>query len=74
MFTFIYSKDILEKDKKFMKNKKVVNRLNAKSGVKAISSTTRIHNPVTNSYYSLRVRNTSAGKKGTIIGKWSPKS
>ena len=23
-------------------------------------------------YYSVREKNTSAGKKGTIIGKWSP--
>lgn len=37
------------------------------------SSVTRIHNPVTNSYYKLRTRSTSAGKKGTIVGKWSPK-
>jgi hypothetical protein len=37
------------------------------------TNTKRIHNPVTNTYYSVRVRNTSSGKKGTIIGKWSPK-
>ncbi len=37
------------------------------------NTTKRIHNPVTNSYYSVRVKNTSAGKKGTIIGKWTPK-
>jgi len=31
----------------------------------------RIYNPVTKSYYSVRVKSTKAGKKGTIIGKWS---
>ena len=40
---------------------------------KTSSNTKRIHNPVTNTYYSVRVKNTSAGKKGTIMGKWSPK-
>lgn len=48
--------------------KHIKNSSNSKVTVK------RIHNPVTNSYYKLRVRNTSAGKKGTIIGKWSSKS
>jgi hypothetical protein len=37
------------------------------------SNTKRIHNPVTNTYYSVRVKNTSAGRKGTIMGKWSSK-
>ena len=31
----------------------------------------KIYNPVTKTSYALRVRSTSAGKKGTIIGKWS---
>jgi len=31
----------------------------------------RIYNPVTKSHYSVRVRSTTVGKKGTIIGKWS---
>lgn len=35
-------------------------------------STIRISNPVTGTYYKLRVRSTSAGNKGTIMGKWSP--
>ena len=29
----------------------------------------RIYNPVTKTYYSLRTRSTSKGKKGTIKGK-----
>ena len=37
------------------------------------SSTSRIHNPITNTYYRIRIKSTSAGKKGTIIGKWSSK-
>jgi hypothetical protein len=32
----------------------------------------RIHNPTTKSYYATRERSTSAGPKGSIIGKWSP--
>lgn len=34
----------------------------------------RIHNPVTNTYYQIRQRSTSAGSKGSIVGKWSSKS
>jgi len=34
----------------------------------------RIYNPVTNSYYQIRQRTTSAGRKGSIIGKWSSKN
>lgn len=34
--------------------------------------TKRIWNPVTGSYYQIRQKTTSAGTKGTIIGKWSP--
>lgn len=41
---------------------------------KKSSNRVRIHNPVTNSYYQVRKRSTSAGKKGTIIGKWSNKT
>ena len=37
------------------------------------STLSRIYNPVTKTYYSVRLRKTSAGEKGTIIGKWSPK-
>ena len=37
------------------------------------TSAKRIHNPITKTYYSVRVKNTSVGKKGTIIGKWKPK-
>jgi|LDZT01.1.fsa_nt_gi hypothetical protein len=33
----------------------------------------RIYNPVTNSYYQIRQKSTSAGKKGSIMGKWSSK-
>ena len=33
---------------------------------------TRIRNPVTGTYYRLRVRSTPAGNRGTIMGKWSP--
>jgi len=33
--------------------------------------TKRIYNSITGSYYSVRVRSTNMGKKGTIIGKWS---
>ncbi|KUK77135.1 MAG: hypothetical protein XD93_0517 [candidate division WS6 bacterium 34_10] len=40
-----------------------------KSTIKKI----RIHNPVTNSYYKIRQKSTSAGKKGSIMGKWSSK-
>lgn len=36
------------------------------------TSVKRISNPVTGTYYRIRVRNTSAGNKGTILGKWSP--
>lgn len=32
----------------------------------------RIYNPVTRSYYQIRVRSTSAGQKGSILSKWSP--
>jgi len=32
----------------------------------------RIYNPVTKTYYQIRVRSTSAGQKGSIIKKWSP--
>jgi hypothetical protein len=39
---------------------------------KAKSNTIRISNPVTGTYYRLRVHSTSAGNKGTIMGKWSP--
>ncbi len=45
----------------------------SKSTTKSSSNARRIHNPVTNTYYQVRVKNTSAGNKGTIIGKWSPK-
>ena len=31
----------------------------------------RVYNPVTNSYYQIRRKSTSAGKKGSIMGKWS---
>jgi len=34
----------------------------------------RMHNPVTNTYYRVRQRSTSAGRKGSIVGKWSSKS
>lgn len=34
--------------------------------------TSRIHNPITGSYYKIRQKDTSAGKKGSIIGKWKP--
>lgn len=34
---------------------------------------TRIYNPKTRSYYSIRVRSTKKGTKGTIKGKWKPK-
>lgn len=34
----------------------------------------RIYNPVTNSYYQIRQKTTSAGRKGSIIGKWSNKN
>lgn len=50
-------------------SKKSVKNSTASSGK---SSVKRIHNPITNSYYQLRVRNTSEGNRGTIIGKWSP--
>jgi hypothetical protein len=33
----------------------------------------RIHNPVTNSYYQIRQKSTSAGKRGSIMRKWSSK-
>jgi methyl coenzyme M reductase subunit C len=56
--------------------KKTVSKQNTTKAVtNAMSSgRVRIHNPVTNSYYQVRRRSTSAGKKGTIIGKWSSKS
>jgi|GEM_PF-2218084 len=38
------------------------------------NTTKRISNPVTGTYYQIRVRSTSAGNKGTIIGKWSSKN
>ena len=37
------------------------------------NKTVRIHNTVTNTYYRIRQRSTSAGQKGTIIGKWKGK-
>ena len=37
------------------------------------SSVSKIYNPITSTYYKVRVKNTSAGAKGTIIGKWSSK-
>ncbi len=37
------------------------------------NTTKKIYNPITNTYYQVRVKNTPAGKKGTIIGTWSPK-
>lgn len=39
---------------------------------KTTSQITRIRNPVTGTYYKLRIRSTPAGKRGTIMGKWSP--
>jgi len=33
----------------------------------------RVHLPHTNTYMKARERSTSAGKKGTFIGKWSSK-
>lgn len=40
--------------------------------IRSETSISRIRNPVTGTYYKIRVRNTSAGKRGTILGKWSP--
>jgi hypothetical protein len=54
--------------------KKQVNRTSSKKNTNSSSDRIRIHNPVTNSYYQVRRRTTSAGKKGTIIGKWSNKA
>lgn len=34
----------------------------------------RIYNPVTKTYYQVRVKTTSAGQKGSILKKWSPPS
>lgn len=34
----------------------------------------RIYNPRTKTYYSIRKRSTKKGQKGTIQGKWKPKS
>jgi len=31
----------------------------------------RIHNPSTGTYFSVRVRTTKAGSKGTIMKRWS---
>jgi len=36
------------------------------------NSAKRIYNPVTRTYYSIRIKDTSAGNKGSIIGKWHP--
>ena len=33
----------------------------------------RIHNPKNRTYYKIRERTTKKGKKGQILGKWSPK-
>jgi hypothetical protein len=33
----------------------------------------RIHNPVTNSYYQIQQKSTTAGKRGSIMRKWSSK-
>ncbi len=48
-------------------------KMTKKKTVRTSSSTKKIYNPVTKTYYKLRVKSTSAGKKGTIIGKY-PKS
>ena len=32
----------------------------------------RIYNPYTKTYYSIRLRSSKKGKKGTIKGKWKP--
>ena len=32
----------------------------------------RIYNPTTKTYYSIRLRSSKLGKKGTIKGKWKP--
>lgn len=50
--------------------RKLYNTLMSRS--RAQNSIKRISNPVTGTYYQIRVRSTSAGNKGTIIGKWSP--
>lgn len=39
---------------------------------KKSSVTKRISNPVTGTYYRLRIRTTPAGRRGTIMGKWRP--
>ncbi len=52
-----------------------MNKSKSKQGSSSRSqSKVRIHNPVTNTYYQVRRRSTSAGRKGTIIGKWSSKT
>jgi hypothetical protein len=33
----------------------------------------RIYNPYTETYYEIRIKNTSRGKKGTIIGSYKKK-
>ena len=32
----------------------------------------RIHNPKTGRYYQVRQRSSTKGRKGTIMGTWSP--
>jgi len=39
---------------------------------KELTKKRRIYNPKTKTYYVLRQRSTSKGKKGTIMGKWKP--
>jgi hypothetical protein len=34
----------------------------------------RIYNPVTNSYYQIRQKTTSSGRRGSIIEKWASKN
>jgi len=47
---------------------------NTKVATKSYSSVdNKVYNPVTNTYYEVKIQSTPAGKKGTIVGKYSRK-
>ena len=52
-----------------IKDNKDINMVLEKESVKKV----RVYNPVINTYYYIRQKSESAGRKGTIVSKWSEK-
>lgn len=57
-------------EKKKTKNNKELSVVLEKENVKKV----RVYNPVINTYYHIRQKSESAGRKGTIVSKWSEKA